>query len=146
MSYNKALDVLNLLKGFSDKQDVITEKTHQYTADYGCYYSGVNTQWDKLREYIDHFEKAICNIHMITPQLKDLIIRGQLPIEEIVQFNEQSISLDMDVVFEELNTVLKYNFDKSTEWKNIKIYATKSYSISAEFICAFQTLMNISYA
>lgn len=146
LSYNDAIEVLNILKGISDNQAIITTNAQLYSEDYGDCYVGVNTQWDVLCNELETFEQSICHLHTITSQLRDLIVQGQLPISDIVHFNTHYSQFNIESVFEQLMSILKYNFDKTTQWNDIRKYIEKSHVIAAEFISELQDLMNMRKA
>lgn len=114
LSYNDALETLNLLKIIRDNQTEIENSIASYIEDYGQYYAGVETNWEDLFAKMDVFRDALSQMHTITPQLKDIIINGQLPISDIVQFNTLYTSLDIENTFGKLTSMLKYHFDKTT--------------------------------
>ncbi|CDE59043.1 uncharacterized protein BN646_00694 [Parabacteroides sp. CAG:409] len=87
LSYNDAFETLNILKSISDSQAAITANTQYYSEDYGNYYSGINTQWDVLSGDLDKFENSVHQLHTLTSQLQNLIVQGELPISDIMQFN-----------------------------------------------------------
>lgn len=146
LSYNDALEVLNMLKSISDNQTTIKANLQQYNEDYGSYYAGVNTQWDILYNELEIFEQSIGHLHIITPQLRNLIAQGQLPISDIIHFNSYCLLFNIETAFEQLRSVLKCDFNKTAQWNDIKIYAQKSNSIAAEFISERQNLMNMRKA
>lgn len=143
LSYNAAFNVLNMLKSISDNQATITENLRQYREDYGSYYSGTNTQWDVLYNELENFEKSICHIPTITLQLQNLIVQGQLPISDIIQFNTNYSHSNVESRFEQLKSILKYDFNKTTQWYDIRIYTQESNSIATKFISKYQDIMNM---
>ena len=143
LSYNAAFNVLNMLKSISDNQATITEDLRQYREDYGSYYSGTNTQWDVLYNELENFEKSICHIPTITLQLQNLIVQGQLPISDIIQFNTNYSHSNVESRFEQLKSILKYDFNKTTQWYDIRIYTQESNSIATKFISKYQDIMNM---
>lgn len=143
LSYNAAFNVLNMLKSISDNQATITKNLRQYREDYGSYYSGTNTQWDVLYNELENFEKSICHIPTITLQLQNLIVQSQLPISDIIQFNTNYSHSNVESRFEQLKSILKYYFNKTTQWYDIRIYTQESNSIATEFISKYQDIMNM---
>ena len=143
ISYNKALEVLNVLKQYSDNQGTITTNTSQYYDDYGNYYACINTQWDVLSDDIEKFEESVCHLHMITSDLKNLIVQGQLPVSEIIQFKTHYSEFNIESAFERLCALLKCDCNKASQWNDIRIYAQETNSIAIEFISEYQSLMNM---
>lgn len=143
LSYNDALKVLNTLKSLHDYNLEVESNLASYREDYGQYYAGVETNWDELFIKMDLFKDALSQMYTVTPQLKDIIINGQLPIADIVHFNTQCISCNIETTFELLLSILKHNFDRTTKWEDIKIYASKTTVIAKEFIDKYQKLMSI---
>ena len=143
LSYNDALDTLNLLKTIHDNQTELKENNATYREDYGQYYVGLETNWEEVFDKMDVFVDTLNQIHTITPQLKNIIIKGQLPISDIAQFNALYTSSSVEENFELLVSMLKDNFDKTTQWVDIEAYANKTITIAEEFICKYQELMAI---
>ncbi len=143
ISYNKALEVLNVLKQYSDNQGTITTNTSQYYDDYGNYYACINTQWDVLSDDIEKFEESVCHLHMITSDLKNLIVQGQLPVSEIIQFKTHYSEFNIESAFERLCALLKCDCNKASQWNDIRIYAQETNSIAIEFISEYQSLKNM---
>lgn len=146
LSHNDALEVVNMLKSYSDNQTTITANTSQYSEDYGNYYAGVNTQWDVLSNDLEKFGKSVCHLHTITSQLRNLIVQGQLPISDIIQFKTRCSEFNIESAFDKLCTILKNDFNKTSQWNDIRIYAQESNSIAMEFISEYQALMNMRKA
>ncbi len=146
LSYNDALDVLNMLKSISDSQAIITANTQHYSEDYGDCYVGVNTQWDVLYNKLETFEQSVCHLHTISSQLKDLIVQGLLPISDIIHFNTNYSQFNIESIFEQLVSILKCDFNKNTQWNDIRTYIEKSNSIATKFISEFHDLMNMRKA
>lgn len=143
ISYNKALEVLNVLKQYSDNQGTITTNTSQYYDDYGNYYACINTQWDVLSDDIEKFEESVCHLHMITSDLKNLIVQGQLPVSEIIQFKTHYSEFNIESAFGRLCALLKCDCNKASQWNDIRIYAQETNSIAIEFISEYQSLKNM---
>jgi len=146
LSYYDALEVLSLLKVFSDSQAFISSYKKLYNEYYGNYYVGLDTQWDVLRNELEIFEQSVCHLHSVTPQLKKLIVTGQLPISDIVNFNTHYSQINIESDFERLVSILKSDFNKTTQWNDIRKYVEESGSIATEFISEFQDLMNMRKA
>lgn len=142
LSYNDALEVLNMLKRISDNQASITANTQYYSENYGDYYSGVNTQWNVLSCDIDKFENSVHHLHTLTSRLQNLIVQGELPISDIMQFNAHYSTFDIGSAFEQLRSILKCDSDETDQWNEIKIYAQESSSLATAFISEFQDLIN----
>ncbi len=143
LSYNDAIAVLNILKGISDSQSTAKANTQLYNENYGNYYSGINTQWDMLSDDLAKFEELVSHLHTITPKLRELIINGHLPITDIIQFNTNYLQLNIGPTFEQLKSTLKYNFNRTTQWGDIRIHAEKLNSLAAKFIAEYQDILNM---
>lgn len=143
LSYNDALAALNTLKILSDDQATIIANSQYYKEDYGNYYVGINTQWDVLHNEIETFEQSIPHLHTITSQLKDMIIQGQLPISDIIQFNTRYSQFNIESAFEQLVSILKCDFNKTTQWNDVRLYVEATNITAAEFISEYKGLMNM---
>lgn len=143
LSYKDAFEILNLLKGISDNQETVAANAQQYCEDYGNYYLGVNTPWNVLSCDLEKFENSVCYLHTITPYLRDLIVQGELPISDIKQFNAYCLSFNIESAFEQLSAILKYDFNKTTQWNDIRTYTEKTNSIVLEFISEYQSIKNM---
>ena len=143
LSYNDALEVLNELKCFSDNQNIIVANEKLYTEDYGNYYLGENTQWSLLANDLEKFGNFVCYSHMINLQLQNLIVHGNLPISDIAQFITHYLALNIDSSFEQLRSILKCDFNKTTQWEDIRTCVEKINSISTEFILKYQDIMSM---
>lgn len=143
LSYNDALDTLNLLKTIRDNQTEIENSIASYREDYGQYYTGIETNWEDIFTKMDVFRDVLNQMHTITPQLKDIIINGQLPISDIVQFSTMYTSLDIENTFERLTSMLKYHFDQTTQWDDIEIYTNKTITLAKDFIDKYHELMSL---
>lgn len=146
LSYNDALETLNILKDISDNQAIIKSNIQDYREDYGNIYVGVNTQWNSIRNEIETFEQSVCNLDTITSQLKDLIIQGLIPISDIAHFKSHYSQCNIESIFEEFVSIFKSNFNTTTQWNDIRNYITKINSIAVEFISELQDLMNMRNA
>ena len=143
LSYNEALDTLNSLRVFHDNQADVENNIGSYSEDYGQYYMGIETNWEEVLAKMDVFRDALNQMHTMTPQLKDIIINGQLPVSDIAQFNSLCASSDIDNICGVLLSILKHNFDKTTKWDDIKIYTNKTISVAKEFVGKYQSLISI---
>ncbi len=146
LSYNEAFEILNILKNISDNQVTITENLQRYKEDYGNSYIGINTQWNVLCNKLENFEKSICNITTITLELQNLIVQDLLPISDIIQFNTNYSHSNAESRFEQLKSILKYDFNKTTQWNDIRIHTQKLNSIAIEFISKYNDIMNMQKA
>ncbi len=143
LSYTDALSVLNQLKTLSDKQEVIDANSSLYSGDYGKYYAGVNTQWENLSNGLEVFEQAIGHLSTVTPQLINLIVKKQLPVVDIEQFNKHAQSCEVVSLFNELTTLLKTNFNQDSQWEEVKVCLDDLCHIASDFISACQVLQSI---
>lgn len=146
LSYTDALEALNVLKSLADNQATITANAQQYHENYGNYYSGINTQWDTLSYDLEKFENSLYHLHTMSLHLQDLIIQGKLPISDIIQFNAHCSSFNIESTFEQLISILKHDFNKTSQWNDIKTYTEKSKSIVSEFISEYHFIMNMRKA
>lgn len=143
LSYYDALDTLNSLKIIRDNQTEIENSIALYQEDYGQYYTGVETNWEDIFAKMDVFRDALNQMHTITPQLKNVIINGQLPISDIAQFNILYASLDIESVFEQLTSMMGHRFDKTTQWGGIEIYTNETTTLIKDFIAKYHELISI---
>ena len=96
-----------------------------------------------LSDDIEKFEESVCHLHMITSDLKNLIVQGQLPVSEIIQFKTHYSEFNIESAFERLCALLKCDCNKASQWNDIRIYAQETNSIAIEFISEYQSLMNM---
>ena len=75
--------------------------------------------------------------------MQNLIVQGQLPISDIIQFNTNYSHSNVESRFEQLKSILKYDFNKTTQWYDIRIYTQESNSIATKFISKYQDIMNM---
>ena len=143
LSYNDALKVLNTLKSISDNQATITANSQHYREDYGNYYADINTQWDVLHSEITTFEQSLPHLETITSQLRDLIVQGQLPISDIIQFNTSYSQFDIEHDFKQLTSLLISDFKKTTKWDDIRIYVEAINTTATTFISEYMDLMDM---
>ena len=143
LSYNDALEVLNTLKYISDKQAIIIANSQYYREDYGNYYAGINTQWDVMRCDITTFEQSLPYLNTITSQLRDLIVQGQLPLSDIIQFNTSYSQFNVESAFEQLVSILKFGFNKTTKWNDIRMYVEVFNTTATKFVSEYEDLMNL---
>ncbi len=146
LSYNDALEVLNTLKFISDNQAIIIARYQHYREDFGNYYTGINTQWDVMQHEITTFEQLLPHLNTITSQLRDLIVQGQLPISDIIQFNTSYSQFNIESAFEQLVSILKCDFNKTTKWNDIRIYVEVINTTATKFILEYKGLINIRKA
>lgn len=142
LSYNDAFETLNILKSISDSQAAITANTQYYSEDYGNYYSGINTQWDVLSGDLDKFENSVHQLHTLTSQLQNLIVQGELPISDIIQFNTHYSTFNIESAFKQIRSILKCDLDETVQWNDIEIYVRESSSLATAFISEYQDLIN----
>ena len=142
LSYNDAFETLNILKSISDSQAAITANTQYYSEDYGNYYSGINTQWDVLSGDLDKFENSVHQLHTLTSQLQNLIVQGELPISDIMQFNTHYSTFNIESAFKQIRSILKCDLDETVQWNDIEIYVRESSSLATAFISEYQDLIN----
>lgn len=143
LSYNDALEVLNTLKTFSDNQDIIINNSQYYREIYGKYYADLNTQWDVLYDEIEVFEHSFSRIQTISSHLREMIISEQLPVSDLIHFNSNYSKFNIESAFVQLVSVFKYNFDKTTDWNDISVYAEKVNAIVTELVSNYNDLINL---
>ena len=144
ISYKEALNLLNKLKNTSDLQTTVAARITKYEEDYGAYYADLNTQWDILYNDIESFENNISQLQSLTPKLRDLIIKGELPIKDINRFNTQNSLLNFETIFQHLSSLLKTSLSEDSQWKAIQESLEKYTSLSSKFISAYQHLMTMT--
>lgn len=143
LTYDEALEALNMLKVINDCQLEIDINNASYREVYGQYYVGEETLWKEVALKVDVFKDALDQMLNITPQLKEIIINGQLPISDISQFNNQSASCDIENTFELFISILKHDFNKTTNWNDIKTYTNETITFAKDFIDKCQELIRI---
>lgn len=146
LSYDEALGVLNELKVISDNQAAITANLQQYSEDYGSYYIGVSTQWNDLYNELLSFEQSVCHIYTMTPYLQGLMVQGQLPLSDIVQFNDKFLQSNVELKFEQLTSELSCILNKGSQWSDVEIYMKEFNNVATAFISEYQDVMNMRNA
>ena len=143
LSYTEAFDLLNTLKTISDNKDEIESNNVCYEKNYGSYYCGLNTQWDKLILTMDSYASVANDLYKIDSYLKECVIDGQLPTETISNFNKLSSEIDVDYSEEYLRSHLKFDFSKNENWTDCDRFIGDINLVTESFISAYHELNNI---
>lgn len=83
LSYDEAFQYLSLIKDYSDKINSIN--TELYSSDYGTYYSGIDTDWQKIKETLDYFDKILLHKNLFTNKLKNLWVDSDFDYELVAK-------------------------------------------------------------
>lgn len=143
LSYNDALETLKTLKTLSDNQEFISNNSQYYRENYGNLYADLDTQWDILYNKINTFEHYISHTQTIPSHLREAITNEQLPIADIIHFNTQHSKYDIVSAFEQLSSILKCDFDKKTNWKDIKVFVEQVETLTTDLISKSNDLISL---
>lgn len=113
VGYTGAIEALTLVKEIVEKKAEIDSISKQCKDDYGNYYQGVNTQWERLQNDIEEFGKLLIEVNEISPKLKNLIIEGNLPYNEMNAFLKQVESALIKDKLIVVSNVLVASIDKN---------------------------------
>lgn len=142
LSHDDALRLLEKLKKYSDNQKIIDENKSEYIGDYGFYYTDLDTQWNILYNDLCIFEKSLSCLYLNAPEFLDLIVQGQLPQDDVTQFNKNFSNFDIESEFAKLSTILRCNFNNA-QWNDIKEYIQEFSSIANDFISKYGILFGM---
>ena len=106
-------------------------------------YADLDTQWDILYNKINTFEHYISHTQTIPSHLREAITNEQLPIADIIHFNTQHSKYDIVSAFEQLSSILKCDFDKKTNWKDIKVFVEQVETLTTDLISKSNDLISL---
>lgn len=144
LGYNDAIDTLLQLKELADDRKTIEGLSEQCKADYGNYYCGVDTQWAVLQNDVWTFDKLFTVLDKPSDRLRNLIINGELPVEEILHFIESFERLRIRDRFDLANYLLKANVESNNHYSAVLEKISKGYDQSKDFVDAFTGLLSLS--
>lgn len=143
LSYHDAIDTLLQLKKLADDKKTIEGLSEQCKADYGNYYCGVNTQWPVLQNVVETFDKLFIVLDKPSDRLRNLIINGELPIEEIFHFIEFFERIRIRDKYDLANNLLKANVESNNRYRSVLEKISKGYDQSKDFVDAFSGLLSL---
>ena len=88
-SLSSCYDSISSLRELQDKTFLIKdeeEKSHRFSAKYGEYYNGIETDWDALERAMATFKAIFDDLRHIPTKLRDLYLGGNLPYEKVSAF------------------------------------------------------------
>ncbi len=143
LSYHDAIDTLLQLKKLADDKKTIEGSSEQCKADYGNYYCGVDTQWGGLQNDVEIFYKLFTVLDKPSDRLRNLIIKGELPIEELFHFIESFEHIRIRDKYDLANNLLKENVESDNHYISVLEKISKGYDQSKDFVDAFSGLLSL---
>ncbi len=143
LSYHDAIDTLLQLKKLADDKKTIEGLSEQCKDDYGNYYCGVNTQWPVLQNVVEAFDKLFIILDKPSDRLRDLIINGELPVEEVLHFIEFFERIRIRDKYDLANNLLKENVENNNHYRSVLEKISKGYDQSKDFVDAFSGLLSL---
>lgn len=143
LSYQDAIDTLLRLKELEDNKKTVEGLSEQCKADYGNYYCGVDTQWVVLQNDMGTFDKLFTVLDKPSDRLRNLIINGELPVEEILHFIESFERLRIRDKYDLANNLLKANVESNNHYRSVLEEISKGYDQSKDFLDAFTGLLSL---
>ena len=143
LSYHDAIDTLLQLKKLADDKKTIEGSSEQCKADYGNYYCGVDTQWGGLQNDVEIFYKLFTVLDKPSDRLRNLIIKGELPIEELFHFIESFEHIRIRDKYDLANNLLKENVESDNHYVSVLEKISKGYDQSKDFVDAFTELLSL---
>ena len=143
LTYKDALDLLNALKAIADRTNEIERNREQYIADYGQYYNGIETHWDKLWEALECFEPVVSVVDFIPSKLRNLYKDKSLPIDAIDKFNSLYKQYPLDSLKNEIIALLTFSIDDNTSCEWIIAECKKIVSMLEEFTAQYEALRKL---
>ena len=143
LSYTEALNVLNALKVISDKDSLINNNFQLYKDNYGVYYNGLHTEWDRIENSIKQFENIINAFPVKSPDFQRKFINGELPYSKIEKFNKVIIIEKIQEMLENLLSFIRYKFDNDSRFLDVKTFSNKICSTASNFIKSYKEVETI---
>ncbi len=142
ISYNDALSLLNSLKLISDKEKILADKSSLYRKYYGTYYNGLNTNWEVIEETLSKFENSLNNIQPFIGKLKNKILLGSLPNEEILAYKLSFSDISINTTKSYLETTFYTNINVKSNFKDIEALLDSFCVTSETFIHKYKEIQN----
>lgn len=143
LGYHDAIDTLLQLKKLADDKKTIEGLSEQCKADYGNYYCGVDTQWAVLQDDVETFYKLFTALDKPSDRLRNLIINGELPVEELFNFIEFFERLKIRDKYDLATNLLKENVESNNHYRSVLEEISKGYDQSKDFVDAFSGLLTL---
>ena len=92
LSYAEALKYLTLIKDYSDRLAIIS--TDLYKSQYGEYYSGIDTDWNRIEDALNKFDIIRSYGSLVTNKLKQMLVEQTIDRGFISEEIQRFISAD----------------------------------------------------
>ena len=140
LSYNAATSTLNLLKEVADAKEKIDFFNGLCKKSYGVYYQGTDTNWEKLLGELSAFEQSVCSIGEVSPKLKQLLLKGELPLNGTKQFLDSYASSEINNRIDEISHILLIDADGDKGIEELIEGIRHSIRISEDFLGKYNEL------
>ncbi len=142
LNFKSALNILTNIKRYCDLKNDIETNTEQYRQDYGQHYKSINTDWDQLESAISSFGAIMFCMEDISSKLRGIIVKGEVPQNEIDSFIEQYKNHPVSNIYNTLSNVLKVQIDNKMPYKKITASCNDSCILLESFIEKYNQLLN----
>ena len=142
LNFNTAIATLNLLKEIAEDKERISLIKDQCENNYGSYYQGTDTQWDDLQNKLSAFELFVCDRNKISPKLRQLLVDGKLPLNDVIQFVDSYTSSDIDNRVAGIDRILLLDSIRSKKVEDLIEIVRHSISVSEQFLNKYNELKN----
>lgn len=143
LTYKDALDLLNSLRIIAHKTKEIENKREQYIADYGQYYNGLETQWDRLQNDLNLCQSIVSAIDFVSDKLQNLYVHNALPIFAIREFNKLCKQYPLDSLQVEISTLMTLSIDNDTPCEQVINEGNKTVLLLESFIAEYNALRDL---
>lgn len=139
-NFETATATLNLLKEVAEANEKISLIKDQCKENYGSYYHGTDTQWDNLQNRLSIFELFVCSIDEISPKLKQLLLDGGLPLNDVKQFVNAYASSEINNRVAEIDKNLLIDISSSKNIAEFVEIVRHSITVSEKFLNKYNEL------
>lgn len=118
LSYETALQYLSLIKDYKDKVSCLNAS--KYSSDFGVYYFGIDTDWQKLIDALDCFDKLLLYKNILTDKCKNVLTNSDVDYDLLSKEVEHYNQLGLFDSICEINTYLANNISDTMRLSDIR--------------------------
>ena len=111
LSYAEALKYLTLIKDYSDRLAIIS--TELYKSQYGEYYSGIDTDWNRVEDALNKFDTIRSYGSLVTNKLKQMLVEQTIDRGIISEEIQHFTSADAANTLATINISLQHKISNS---------------------------------
>ena len=136
-------NVLNSLKDRDATLKDIEKDWDQLSLYYGSHYSGVESDWRKIKDLVEDFGKIIEIVPTIPDAFKELLQSGNLPVPELMQFLSAWQSIVPVKLYTRINEVCTESIEQDKEYKAYSDRYGDVIKVASEFLESYSGIAQL---